>query len=478
MLFPVKGSDLARSTPRPTSSATASTASASPSPTCSARATRSSSTCPGVKDRAKAEDLVGETAELRFRRCQAQLPWATPIADDHRRRSRARRRPPSRARPPRRAPPAVDGDHVDDDLGLGRPARDDPDRADRGARARRTDDDRPDRDTAPTTVAGAAPTTAPGATTPTTVAPPQPGQSCTELRHAEQGERRPTPTVWLPGRPVDDGDRPSCFVLGPAIVTGKSIGTAERVYDSNTASWVTDITLQEQRLRREDRAARTSTSRSRSSSTASCSRRRRSTRASPAATCRSPAVHQGEAKDLALVLRYGALPVQFDQDEQTVESVSPTLGKDQLHAGIVAGLIGLALVALYMLALLPVARARGVRRPRAHRACCSSRSSRTCRRTQGLDAHARGRDRHHRVGRCHRRLVRRVLRTTQGRGAHAARPCGRRSTPASGAPFRTIVAADLVSLLGAAVLYCFATGSVRGFAFFLGLSTLIDLVLA
>ena len=32
-----------------------------------------------------------------------------------------------------------------------------------------------------------------------------------------------------------------------------------------------------------------------------------------------------------------------------VESVSPTLGKDQLHAGIVAGLIGLALVALYMI---------------------------------------------------------------------------------------------------------------------------------
>jgi preprotein translocase subunit SecD len=43
--------------------------------------------------------------------------------------------------------------------------------------------------------------------------------------------------------------------------------------------------------------------------------------------------------------------------------------------------------------------------------------------------------------------------------------------------FRTILAADLVSLLGAAVLYYLASGSVRGFAFFLGLSTLIDLVL-
>ena len=44
--------------------------------------------------------------------------------------------------------------------------------------------------------------------------------------------------------------------------------------------------------------------------------------------------------------------------------------------------------------------------------------------------------------------------------------------------FRTIIAADLVSLLGAAVLYAFATSSVKGFAFFLGLSTAIDLVLA
>jgi preprotein translocase subunit SecD len=44
--------------------------------------------------------------------------------------------------------------------------------------------------------------------------------------------------------------------------------------------------------------------------------------------------------------------------------------------------------------------------------------------------------------------------------------------------FRTIVAADLVSLIGAAVLYAFTTSSVKGFAFFLGLSTALDLLLA
>jgi preprotein translocase subunit SecD len=44
--------------------------------------------------------------------------------------------------------------------------------------------------------------------------------------------------------------------------------------------------------------------------------------------------------------------------------------------------------------------------------------------------------------------------------------------------FRTILAADLVSLLSAGALYVLAVGSVRGFAFFLGLSTLLDLFVA
>ena len=44
--------------------------------------------------------------------------------------------------------------------------------------------------------------------------------------------------------------------------------------------------------------------------------------------------------------------------------------------------------------------------------------------------------------------------------------------------YRTILAADLVSLIGAALLYWLAVGSVRGFAFFLGLSTLLDVFVA
>ncbi len=55
----------------------------------------------------------------------------------------------------------------------------------------------------------------------------------------------------------------------------------------------------------------------------------------------------GESKDLALVLNTGALPVKLETAYQ--QEVSATLGKDSLNEGLVAGLIGLGLVLLYML---------------------------------------------------------------------------------------------------------------------------------
>ena len=42
--------------------------------------------------------------------------------------------------------------------------------------------------------------------------------------------------------------------------------------------------------------------------------------------------------------------------------------------------------------------------------------------------------------------------------------------------WRTVLAADTVSLLAAVLLYFLAVGSVQGFAFFLGLSTLLDII--
>ncbi|NUS30109.1 MAG: protein translocase subunit SecD, partial [Streptomyces sp.] len=55
---------------------------------------------------------------------------------------------------------------------------------------------------------------------------------------------------------------------------------------------------------------------------------------------------QEEAQSLANMLSYGALPLSFQ--EQSVTTVTAALGGDQLHAGLLAGAIGLALVVLYL----------------------------------------------------------------------------------------------------------------------------------
>ena len=55
---------------------------------------------------------------------------------------------------------------------------------------------------------------------------------------------------------------------------------------------------------------------------------------------------QESAKELAQKLRYGALPVEFERQQS--QDVSATIGRDALRAGVAAGLIGLAIVALYI----------------------------------------------------------------------------------------------------------------------------------
>lgn len=54
-----------------------------------------------------------------------------------------------------------------------------------------------------------------------------------------------------------------------------------------------------------------------------------------------------EAQDLALVLKTGALPITLEPS--TFETVSPTLGEASLQAGLLAGLIGMGLVAIYLI---------------------------------------------------------------------------------------------------------------------------------
>ena len=190
-----------------------------------------------------------------------------------------------------------------------------------------------------------------------------------------------------------------------------------------------------------------------------------------------------EAADLAQLIKYGTLPVRLQ--ELSVQDVSPTLGKDQLRAGIIAGIIGLALVSLYMvlyyriLGLIVIA---GIAISAALLLVVitsfvgdwitgflgqSGRPVLTLAGVTGLIVsigitvdsyivyYERLKD-EVRAGR--------TVRTSADRGFTRS--------------FRTIVAADLVSFIGAAVLFLVAVGSVKGFAFFLGLSTILDLVVA
>lgn len=180
------------------------------------------------------------------------------------------------------------------------------------------------------------------------------------------------------------------------------------------------------------------------------------------------------AKVLANVLKYGALPVNLTIGEVT--SVSPTLGTDQLQAGLLAGAIGLGLVIIYLLfyyrglgmvAVISLAvaafilyclfvilgRQIGLALTLAGVAGAIV--------AVGITADSfvvyfeRIRD-EIRDGRS--------LRAACEAGWHRAR--------------NTILAADFVSLLGAAILYYLSIGNVRGFAFVLGLTTLIDVLVA
>jgi preprotein translocase subunit SecD len=181
---------------------------------------------------------------------------------------------------------------------------------------------------------------------------------------------------------------------------------------------------------------------------------------------------QSEAKDLANVLKYGALPLAFDQSE--LNEISPTLGSDYLRVGIIAGALGLVLVALYLLlyyrGLGLVAMASLVVAGLLTYASVVLLGewigfTLTLAGIAGLIVA---------VGITADSFVvffeRLRDEVREGRSLRAAVEHGWRRAR------RTILVADFVSFLAAAVLYILSIGSVRGFAFALGLTTVIDVV--
>jgi len=178
------------------------------------------------------------------------------------------------------------------------------------------------------------------------------------------------------------------------------------------------------------------------------------------------------ASNLADVLKYGALPLAFVQ--QTAQTISATLGSNELKAGLLAGGIGLVLVLFYsffyyrglsFVTVTSLALSAAIQYPIIVLLGKAISYTLTLAGIAGLivaigvtaDSFVvffeRLRD-EVRDGNS--------LRTSVERGWVRAR--------------RTIISADVVSLIASVILYLLAIGDVRGFAFTLGLSTVVDLV--
>ena len=182
---------------------------------------------------------------------------------------------------------------------------------------------------------------------------------------------------------------------------------------------------------------------------------------------------QQEARDLANVLKYGSLPLAFDRGE--IQQVSPTLGTDQLRAGLLAGGLGLILVVIYsllyyralglvtvgslglaalMLYMTVVVLGENIGFTLTLAGIAGAIVAIGITADSFIIYFERLRD-EIREGRS--------LRSAVEMGWQRAR--------------RTIIISDIVSLIAALLLYIFAIGNVRGFAFALGLTTVIDLII-
>jgi len=293
----------------------------------------------------------------------------------------------------------------------------------------------------------------------------------------------PNLPVTLPERDPDGKIR-RLYQLGPAVLTGNAISSARAALPQG--QWIVELTLKDGRegLDTWNEWART------------C-RRQQSTCPTnqmsfvlDSVVISAPAFQtdffsrneisitgggqtgfkESEARDLAKLLNAGALPIKLEP--QAVQTVSATLGKDSLRAGVIAGLIGVALVVVFMFAYyrgLAVVVLLGLLVSAAILWTIVSwfGAVLTLSGATGIivsigvtvDSYVVYFERLKddvRSGRS--------LRSSVQRGFAGA--------------WRTILAANIVSLIGAALLYWLTVGSVRGFAFFLGLSTLIDMVVA
>ncbi|MFJ8166296.1 protein translocase subunit SecD [Streptomyces sp. NPDC096136] len=181
---------------------------------------------------------------------------------------------------------------------------------------------------------------------------------------------------------------------------------------------------------------------------------------------------QQSAQDLGNMLSYGALPLSFQED--SVTTVTAALGGEQLKAGLIAGAIGLALVVIYLLvyyrglAFIAIVSlmvsavltytimallGKGIGFALNLPAVCGAIVAIGITADSFIVYFERIRD--------------------EIREGRTLRPAVERAWPRAR---RTILVSDFVSFLAAAVLFIVTVGKVQGFAFTLGLTTLLDVV--
>jgi preprotein translocase subunit SecD len=335
-------------------------------------------------------------------------------------------------------------------------------------------------DTSDTTAASDDTTAAPEDPTATTVPTAAGGAPALTPRDEDVADA----TVVLDGKPGEDGEEQIRYQLGPTLATGRLVETASA--QLTNGQWTVALTMR----RGEDGIDKFN------EIAAQCFGRQATCPSGQLAIVLDSVVQsapniseptysrdqisisgsfgESEAKDLALVLRYGSLPVELER--QTVQTVSASLGEDSLHAGVIAGIVGLALVVLYMIVYY---RALGVVVLLGLSVWASLLYATISwlGTTQGLALTLSGV-----TG-----IIVSIGVTVDSYvvfferlkdEVKAGRTLRSSTERAFTRAFRTILAADISSFLGAAVLWWLTVGSVRGFAFFLGLSTVLDVIVA
>lgn len=181
---------------------------------------------------------------------------------------------------------------------------------------------------------------------------------------------------------------------------------------------------------------------------------------------------EDEVRDLAQTINRGAFPVQVEQ--QRVETVSPTAGESALNAAVIAGLIGVALTLLYMIVyyrklsiviiaglvvwgLLIYVLATFISRSTNYAFTIAGATGIIVSIGVTVDTY----------------IVFFERLKDEVRGGRTLRNSAPR---AFNATWKTIFAANFVALLSSVVLFFLSVGSVRGFALYLGVTTICDVV--